>query len=64
MAKDESRFPQRIKGKWTVIMYDQSGRMRKVTADHYNRTWTQYDREIWHRKILPPEDRRELIGNR
>ena len=63
LAKRPGQRPVRdAAGGWVVVWFD-GGRLRRVRAGSFVESWTQYDVELEHRRILPKEQRRELPGN-
>jgi len=61
LVKSTSQLPQRD---WSTGGYEATWQdgdlMRVVRAKQFSETWTQHDREIAERELLPKERRKEL----
>ena len=55
----KGQLPQRTATGWKLRFSDQ-GRIREVTASHFQESWGQDDREILNRELWPVEARTKL----
>jgi hypothetical protein len=62
LLKSTGQMPYRDwkTGEYIAVWHDGSI-MRKVHADAFRESWTQYDPEVIEREYLPREQRRELL---
>jgi hypothetical protein len=59
MADKPSKLPYRSRGKW-IATWHEDKKLRKIVANAYRETWTQYDPEVLERKILHKDKRTGL----
>ena len=64
-VKSPSQIPRRDwhRGGYVIIWHD-SGQLRRVRSPARRETWTQYDPEVYDRRFVPQDQRRGLIGHR
>lgn len=60
LLKHESQRPSYIGRRGWVTTHFDGETLRRVRAESFRETWTQYDVELLERDILPPERRRGL----
>lgn len=53
--------PRRVGNRWHTVFHDKRGNvLRRVVSLSVWHSWTQYDREVEDRQLLPPEQRKGL----
>ncbi len=63
--KEFSKLPTEINGRTVVRWYDKDQQIdRRVSSPLYRETWTQVDPERANKKILPENQRTQLINGR
>lgn len=60
LLKHESQIPRYIRRREWVTTHFDGETLRRVRAESFRETWTQWDVELLERDLLPPERRRGL----
>ena len=63
LCKKPSQRPVAVRGRWISVWHD-GDTLRRVRAEVFRETWTQFDPESIARKTRPKDQRRELTKKR